>query len=80
MLFGPEREKNRKNKELDGPNSEIIRPSIRDTDFIRPTGTGTTIFVACVRGRGTLSISNQRGNWFGCSVKREDKRAQFTKP
>ena len=27
-----------------------------------------------------LSTSNQRGNWFGCSVKREDKKSKIYKP
>lgn len=27
-----------------------------------------------------LSKSNQRGNWFGCSVKREDKKSKIYKP
>ena len=46
----------------------------------RVMSTGTTIFVADARGRDTLSSSSRRGTRKIAALRREDRRAQFTKP
>ena len=80
MLFGPISKKDIKNNRLGCPKSVVLFGQHSGQGFFRAASTGTTVFLAVASGCGTLSISNQRGNWFGCSVKREDKTSKVYKP